>query len=126
MVPGFMLYHSHVNSAARLTDAEFGRLIRALAVYSEKGIAPELPGPEIYLFDLFRVDVDTNKAKYQTRCETNRENSKGGRKRSKSEKEAEPQASPDNEDPNPIQPRTTDNDRQRSSTTVPQSPLNKI
>ena len=84
MAPGFMLYHGHVKSAARLTDAEFGRLIRALTVYSETGIVPELQGPEIYLFDLFRADVDTNQAKYRIRCETNRKNRMHGLKGSKS------------------------------------------
>ena len=111
-LPGFMLYHDHVKCAARLTDAEFGRLIRALAVYSEMENVPELHGPEIYLFDLFRAVVDTNKAKYRTRCETNSKNSKGGRKGSKAEKEAESQASPDTEAP--ILP-MTDDDHQPSS-----------
>ena len=123
MPPGFMLYHDHVMSAARLTDAEFGRLIRALAVYSETEIVPELQEPEIYLFDLFRAVVDTNKAKYLDRCETNSKNSRSGLKGSKTEKEAELQASPGTEDP--IDPSTADNDRQRSSANGSQSPLNK-
>ena len=121
MPPGFMLYHDHVNSAARLTDAEFGRLIRALAAYSETENVPELQGPEVYLFDLFRAVVDTNKAKYRERCETNRKNCKGGRKGAKSEKEAKPQAAPDTEVP--MSP-TMDNDRQRSFTTGHQRALN--
>ena len=141
MPPGFMLYHDHVNSAARLTDAEFGRLIRALAVYSETGTVPDLQGPEIYLFDLFRAVVDTNRAKYKARCETNSKNSRSGRKGSNTEKEAELQTSHDTKDPidppaadddppaspdseYPIQP-TTVNDRQRSFANGSQSPLNK-
>ena len=140
-LPGFMLYHDHVKSAARLTDAEFGRLVRALAAYSETETVPDLQGPEIYLFDLFRAVVDTNRAKYLDRCKTNSQNSRSGRKGSKTEKEAEPRPSPDNEGPldppaadddppaspdseDPIQPATV-NDRQRSSANGSQSPLNK-
>ena len=100
MIPGFVVYHSRVHNASRLTDAEFGHLIRALAAYSETGVVPELQGPEIYLFDFFRADVDTNAEKYRARCETNRRNRMCAVNRARAAKEAElPKSAPTPEAP---------------------------
>ncbi len=42
------LPHEYLEEMAELSDAEFGRLCRALIQYSVSGIKPELAGPERY------------------------------------------------------------------------------
>lgn len=88
----FCAYHSMLGAMRKLSDAECGRLFRALLMYSSGEQPDNLQGREDLLFDVFSQQIDRDAEKYKSKCETNRSNRKG--------------------------PNTTVNDRQRSSTTV--------
>lgn len=83
----FPWYNSYCKRLAKLSDQEVGRLVRALAKYSETGETQELTGRESVAFDFIAVDIDRAKEAYCKKCETNRNNRQ--------------------------QPQTTDEDRQR-------------
>ena len=52
------MYHSYLKSCARLTDEEFGRVVRALFVYSINSTKPEgLNEKEAIAFDFMSQDV---------------------------------------------------------------------
>lgn len=88
----FCAYHSMLGAMRKLSDAECGRLFRALLMYSSGEQPDNLQGREDLLFDVFSQQIDRDSEKYKSKCETNRANRKG--------------------------PNTDDNDRQRPSTTV--------
>ena len=52
------LPHNYIESLDRLTDEEFGRLMRALIRYSMTGETSELPGNEFYAFGMVKVNED--------------------------------------------------------------------
>lgn len=88
----FCAYHSMLGAMRKLSDAECGRLFRALLAYSSGEQLDNLQGREELLFDVFAQQIDRDAEKYREKCETNRSN----RKRSS----------------------TTVNDRQRTLATV--------
>lgn len=88
----FCAYHSMLGAMRKLSDAECGRLFRALLAYSSGEQLDNLQGREELLFDVFSQQIDRDAEKYKAKCDTNRSN----RKRST----------------------TTDNDRQRPITIV--------
>lgn len=94
----FCAYHSMLGAMRKLSDAECGRLFRALLAYSSGEQPDNLQGREELLFDVFAQQIDRDAAKYNAKCETNRAN----RRRS-----------------------TNDNDRQRPSTMVDDGHQNK-
>lgn len=82
----FCAYHSMLGGMRKLSDAECGRLFRALLMYSS-GLEPDnLQGREELAFDIFAQQIDRDAAAYQKTCETNRQNGSkavgSGRKRS--------------------------------------------
>lgn len=82
----FCAYHSMLGGMRKLSDAECGRLFRALLMYSS-GMEPDnLQGREELVFDIFAQQIDRDVAAYRKTCETNRENGSkavgGGRQRS--------------------------------------------
>lgn len=82
----FCAYHSMLGGMRKLSDAECGRLFRALLMYSS-GMEPDnLQGREELVFDIFAQQIDRDVAAYQKTCETNRKNGSkavgGGRQRS--------------------------------------------
>lgn len=82
----FCAYHSMLGGMRKLSDAECGRLFRALLMYSS-GMEPDnLQGREELAFDIFAQQIDRDVAAYQKTCETNRKNGSkavgGGRQRS--------------------------------------------
>ena len=92
---GFFCQDAYLNKLARLSDEEFGRVMRALMKYHASGEIIELEGFECLAFDVIRDDIDRDEKSYEEKCERNRQNRNGGQR-----------------------PSTTDNDRQQSSTTV--------
>lgn len=52
----------------KLSDAEFGRLIRAGLHYKETGEEIELTGRESLLWDGMKLDIDKDNAKYSSLC----------------------------------------------------------
>ena len=84
----FCAYHDMLGAMRKLSDAECGRLFRALLSYSAGDQPNNLQGREELLFDVFSQQIDRDAERYEKKCDTNRKN------------------------------RTTVNDRQRPSTTV--------
>ena len=97
---GFVFQDDYLEKTARLTDEEFGRLVRALATYHVTGEVHELEGRECGYFDFIKGDIDRIDDKYEARCQTNRNN----RQRNDAN---------DDEQQRTI---TNDNERQQSST----------
>ena len=52
----------------KLSDAEFGRLIRAGLIYKATGTVPELNGREELLFDGMKLDIDRDNEQYTATC----------------------------------------------------------
>ena len=61
----FCAYHSMLNQFKGLSDAEFGRLIRAALQYSASGQAPALGGREAILWPSIEWQVDEQVRAYQ-------------------------------------------------------------
>lgn len=77
------IMHSTYNEHFKLlTDAELGRLIRDVNNYVENGVLPQYSNEERVLnmaFSFMKATIDIEKARYQKKCKTNKENgSKGG------------------------------------------------
>lgn len=62
----------------KLSDAEFGRLIRAGLHYKETGEEIELTGRESLLWDGMKLDIDRDNEKYDSLCTTRSEAGKRG------------------------------------------------
>lgn len=61
-----------------LSDAECGRLVKALLQYKRNGQVPELSGNERILFPTHRAQIDRETASYRDKCERLAENGKKG------------------------------------------------
>ena len=73
-------YHSLLETAQRLNDAEFGRLMRAAISYSASGESPTLSGRELMLWDMIKWQIDRDIEKFKVFTEKQAENGrKGGR-----------------------------------------------
>lgn len=93
----FMLYFDYREHLDLLTDEERGRLLTALFEYAEHGTVPELSGASKMAFSFIRSQIDRDFARYQERCERNRENGKRGGKPKQTERlESEPVGSDGN------------------------------
>lgn len=65
----FCAYHSMLRGMRRLSDAECGRLFRALLDYSQNGTEPiNLQGREEALFDVYADQIDRDSEKYESKC----------------------------------------------------------
>ena len=53
----------------RLTDEEFGRLMRGAMHYKATGEEPELEGREALLWDGLKLDIDRDNDRYKATCE---------------------------------------------------------
>lgn len=83
----FNAYHSYLDSMRRLSDAEVGRLFRALLKYSMTGTLDDLPGNERFVLDGMTAQIDRDSKKYAEKCEKNRRNGAiGGRQANESER----------------------------------------
>ncbi len=72
----FCAYHSMLGAMRKLSDAECGRLFRALLTYSSGQEPDNLQGREELLFDVFAQQIDRDMDKYKKTCETNKANGK--------------------------------------------------
>lgn len=77
----FCAYHDMLGAMRKLSDAECGRLFRALLSYSAGDMPNNLQGREELLFDVFSQQIDRDANRYQEKCEKNKANG-GVRKRS--------------------------------------------
>lgn len=74
------LYSSYLDTLAPFSDAERGRLMMAMLIYSTTGDVPELDGNERFIWPTIQSQIDRDKAAYNKKCERNRSNgAKGGR-----------------------------------------------
>lgn len=55
---GFIVYYSYRDTMKELSDAEFGRLMRAALEYGATNTIPDLKGNEKFLFDTLRRQID--------------------------------------------------------------------
>lgn len=80
----FCAYHDMLGAMRKLSDAECGRLFRALLAYSSGEELINLQGREELLFDVFSQQIDRDAKRYEERCNKNRDNvnKKNERKRS--------------------------------------------
>ena len=86
------LFHEYLDEMADLTDAEFGRLARALLVYSRTGEFPALNGNERLFKRRVIMQEDRAQENYVQVVEKNRANGKlGGRPRKPTETQNNPQ-----------------------------------
>ena len=75
----FCAYHSYLKSMKQLSDAEVGRLFRAMLKYSETGELDALYGNERFVADTIVAQIDRDKQQYAKKCAVNRKNgAKGG------------------------------------------------
>lgn len=70
----FCAYHSMLGAMRKLSDAECGRLFRALLAYSSGEQPDNLQGREELLFDVFAQQIDRDEEKYKAKCATNKSN----------------------------------------------------
>ena len=74
----FCAYHSYLKSMKQLSDAEVGRLFRAMLKYSETGELDALYGNERFVADTIVSQIDRDKQQYAKKCAVNRENGAKG------------------------------------------------
>jgi len=130
----FCAYHSMKGAMRKLSDAECGRLFRALLTYSSGEQPDNLQGREELLFDVFAQQIDRDAERYKSMCETNKSNASGrnrsqanasGRNRSQAnasdgnqEKEKEEEKEKDDIPPTPRKGDPDDDELYRISETI--------
>jgi hypothetical protein len=72
----FHCYHSMLRGTRNLSEAECGRLFRALLAYSAGDELINLQGREAAVFDVYAEQIDREKAQYAEKCEKMRQNGK--------------------------------------------------
>lgn len=101
------LFHEYLDEMADLTDAEFGRLARALLVYSRTGEFPALNGNERLFKRRVIMQEDRAQESYVQVVEKNRANGQlGGRPRKPRETQRNPQKPTETQN-NPQKPNET-------------------
>ena len=70
----FCAYHDMLGAMRKLSDAECGRLFRALLSYSAGDMPNNLQGREELLFDVFSQQIDRDANRYHEKCEKNKAN----------------------------------------------------
>ena len=68
------VYTDFVNTTEILSDAEIGRLFRAMLRYASSGSEPNLSGNERFLWGTAKADIDRQRESYETICHINRAN----------------------------------------------------
>ncbi len=83
----FVLHYDLEAQTAILSDAQLGRLLRAVFAYEIRGEFPELDddGMLLMCFQFVKTTLDINRQKYEERCEQNAENGKKGGRPPKSQ-----------------------------------------
>ena len=71
---GFICHDDYLKKTKRLSDAQLGRVFRALMEYHIDKTEPEtLEAVEVMAFDFIREDIDRTEKKYADKCEKNRQ-----------------------------------------------------
>lgn len=70
------IFFDDLDAMSPLSDAECGRLIKALLKYGKTGEASELSGNERFLYPIFKAKIDRSFTEYEKKCEQNRQNVK--------------------------------------------------
>lgn len=85
----FCAYHSYRKSMRNLSDAECGRLFKALLEYSETGeTLINLQGRESIAYDFIVTQIDRDNEAYEEKCKTNRVNGARAAERTRTEANA--------------------------------------
>lgn len=79
----FCAYHSMLDATRKLSDAEVGRLFRALLMYSSGEQPTDLKGREELLFDVFAQQIDKEIQAYDEMCKRNSINRRTPNKKSR-------------------------------------------
>ena len=115
MKDGMVLYASYAEKFKKLSDAQFGKLIRYVMRYQLDGVVPDIDDIAVSLsFDVIKFNLDNDNEKYEKVVERNRENGKkGGRpKKEDSENPTEPKK-PNGFSENPPEPKKADKDKDK-------------
>ena len=76
----FPCYLNYKKPLEQLTDAECGKLLRAMFEYEETGALPDFTGALAMAFSFISAQMDRDRAAYEEKCRKNAENgAKGGR-----------------------------------------------
>ena len=70
----FCAYYSYLTSMKNLSDAECGRLFRALLQYGAGDKSINLQGRESIAFDFMAAQMDRDNEAYEARCQKNKDN----------------------------------------------------
>lgn len=70
----FCAYYSYLTSMRNLSDAECGRLFRALLQYGAGNKSINLQGRESIAFDFMAAQLDRDNDAYNAKCQKNRQN----------------------------------------------------
>jgi hypothetical protein len=81
MKDSLVLYTAYYDKFRKLSDEQFGQLIRYMLSYQKTGVVPEIKDFAMSIaFDVAKEDMDRNNKKYDEICERNRKNGmRGGR-----------------------------------------------
>lgn len=84
-----LIYTAYAEKFKKLTDAQFGQLMRCVIEYQATGEAPEIDDTAVALsFDVIKYDLDANNEKYEATVEKRREaGAKGGKQKQANAKE---------------------------------------
>lgn len=72
----FVVYHNYREKLQNLTNAQIGKLFRAMLDYAIDGKIPELKGILDIAFQFIKVTMDEDLKKYNEKCNKNKENIK--------------------------------------------------
>ena len=72
----FIVYHNYRDKLKSLSDAQLGKLFKAMLDYSITGKEPKLTGAVNMAFQFIKVTMDEDKQKYESVCKKNQENIK--------------------------------------------------
>ena len=105
----FVMHNEYMEIIEMLPDAEKGRLLMALMIYSQDGTVPDdLETATMMAFTIIRKRIDYDSLKYDGVCERNQKNGKRGG-RPKASGDAPEEEKPRETQNNPEKPRETQN-----------------
>ena len=111
MKDSMILYTAYMEKFRRLTDEQFGKLMRLAIEYQQTGIVPDIDDMAVSLsFDVVKYDIDKNMEKYNAVVKRNQENGKKGGRPRETEVVSEKPKKPTGLLQNPSEPKKPDND----------------
>lgn len=71
---GALIHHDILEQTKKMTDEKFGKLMRAVLLYSRDGIIADFDDDALdFSFSFLKTNIDNCKSGYEKRCETNRQ-----------------------------------------------------